>query len=190
MINNIQRGLLSGFFATCILSICMWIKSAAHIVPQANAIQALVKVSTIWLGSPLSPWVGWLEHFFIGTVLWGISFAVLEQLVPPMAADRVASATMKGILFSIGAWIVMMVLLMPPAGAGWFAANLGYGAPLAALVLHVIWGASLGAIYGALTPARASVPQHEAPGLAPRETQAPPASAARSRERDHMRSHQ
>ncbi|HEV7138805.1 MAG TPA: DUF6789 family protein [Steroidobacteraceae bacterium] len=54
---------------------------------------------------------------------------------------------LRGIEFAIGAWILMMVLLMPPAGAGWFAVYLGYGAPLAALVLHIIYGFCLGLFY-------------------------------------------
>lgn len=153
-VNRIWRGILAGFCATIVLSICMWIKDAAGIVPQANAIQALVKVSTLWLGSPLAPWVGWAEHFFIGTIAWGIVFVILERWL-------IGSRWMRGIEFSIGPWILMMVLLLPPAGAGWFGANLGYGAPLAALVLHIIYGFTLGAIYGALSPLAAS-PRNEA----------------------------
>lgn len=42
----------------------------------------------------------------------------------------------------------MMVTLLPAAGAGYFASLLGFGGWLAPLVLHVIWGLSLGAIYG------------------------------------------
>lgn len=170
MNDRFLRGVISGFLATCILSICTIIKSAAGIVPQANPIQALVKVSTLWLGSPLTPWVGWAEHFFIGSVAWGVAFAIFEPTIR-------SPLWIKGAVFSIAAWVVMMVLLMPPAGAGWFAANLGYGAPLAALVLHVIWGISLGLIYATLTPAgagvsrpsAAGVPRHEAPDLAPGE---------------------
>lgn len=154
--NRIPRAVLAGFCATIVLSMCMWIKHAAGIVPQANAIQALVKVSVLWLGSPLAPWVGWAEHFFIGTLAWGIVFALVE---PWLAGPR----WLRGIEFSIGPWILMMVLLMPPAGAGWFGANLGYGAPLAALVLHFIYGFSLGAIYGAMVPfaPSAALPRHE-----------------------------
>ena len=155
--NRIPRGILAGFCATIVLSICMWIKHAAGIVPQANAIQALVKVSTLWLSAPLTPWVGWAEHFFIGTLVWGIVFVLVE---PWLAGPR----WLRGIEFSIGPWILMMVLLMPPAGAGWFGANLGYGAPLAALVLHIIYGFSLGAIYGALVPSAEISRSERTPG--------------------------
>ena len=166
MRNRFARGVVSGFLATVVLSICMLIKSAVGIVPQANPIQALVKVSTLWLGSPLQPWVGWAEHFFTGAILWGVAFALVEPTLP-------RPTWVKGLIFSIGAWILMMVLLMPPAGAGWFAARLGYGAPLAALVLHLIWGFSIGAIYRALTPAGAGGAAREGPDLMSYEPHAP-----------------
>ncbi|MGE3280044.1 MAG: DUF6789 family protein [Alphaproteobacteria bacterium] len=134
------RGMAAGFGATVILSIFMLIKAAADIVPEANAIQALVKVSTIWLGTPLLPWIGWLEHFFIGTVLWGIAFAIVEPVLP-------GPGWLRGLIFSTGAWIVMMVTLLPAAGAGFFGAYLGWGTPVSALILHWIWGVSIGVIY-------------------------------------------
>jgi uncharacterized membrane protein YagU involved in acid resistance len=150
MDNRYVRGLVAGVLATGILSVCMAIKSAAGIVPQANAIETLTKVSAVWLHAPRVPWAGWLEHFFIGSVLWGLSFAFVEPWLP-------GPAVRKGLIFCIGAWIVMMVLLLPAAGAGFFGVKLGYGAPLATLVLHLIWGFSLGLIYGFLTPRRIRV---------------------------------
>jgi hypothetical protein len=149
MTRRIGAGMLAGFIATGVLSICMLIKGAVVIVPQGSAIQALVKVSTLWLGAPLAPWIGWLEHFFIGTVLWGIAFAVIQPALP-------GYGWMRGVAFSVGPWILMMVLLMPPAGAGWFGSALGYGVPLATLVLHFIYGAVLGAVYGFLMSPRRS----------------------------------
>ncbi|MEJ2433707.1 MAG: hypothetical protein P8Y53_11305 [Pseudolabrys sp.] len=161
MDNRILRGIIAGLGATFLLSICMLIKSVAAIVPQANAVQALTKVSTLWLGSPLAPWVGWAEHFFIGTLLWGVAFALVEPLLP-------GRTWMKGVVFSVGPWILMMVLLMPPAGAGFFGVYLGYGAALATLILHFIYGFTLGAAYGLLTP-RAHAPheRRHAADLAP-----------------------
>lgn len=138
--NRIGRALIAGLGATIVLSICIYIKRWTGIVPQFNPIQALVRVSTLRLGAPLLPWVGWAEHFFIGTILWGIAFAIL---VPLLKGPR----WLRGIEFAVGAWILMMVLLMPPAGDGWLAAYLGYGAPLAALVLHIIYAFSLGGFY-------------------------------------------
>lgn len=74
---------------------------------------------------------------------WGILFALLVPKLP-------GAYWMKGVIFSIGAWVLMMILPMPMAGAGFFGINLGIGAPIATLVLHLIFGAVLGGTYGCL----------------------------------------
>ena len=58
----------------------------------------------------------------------------------------------RGVMFAIIAWILSLVVAFPLVGAGLFGAALGAG-PLPAvgnLILHLIYGASLGAIYGPL----------------------------------------
>lgn len=138
--NRTWRAMVAGFAATIVLSMMMLIKSAAGVMPYADPIEALTKVSTMWLGTPLQPWVGWVEHFLMGTVLWGIVFAVIETALP-------GPGWLRGVLFSIGAWFAMMLILMPLAGAGLFGLGLGWGIPIMTLVLHMMWGAILGWVY-------------------------------------------
>ena len=57
---------------------------------------------------------------------------------------------LEGIVFAIGAWLAMMVLVMPLAGAGLFGLKLGLMAPVATLVLPIIYGAVLGVAFRAL----------------------------------------
>ena len=59
---------------------------------------------------------------------------------------------LKGVIFGVGAWLLMMIAVMPMAGAGLFGANLGMMAPVMTLVLHIIFGAVLGGVYGAERP--------------------------------------
>jgi hypothetical protein len=47
----------------------------------------------------------------------------------------------------VAAWLGMMIIVMPMAGAGLFGMNLGIMAPVMTLVLHVVFGAVLGAVY-------------------------------------------
>lgn len=144
LLSGAVLGIVAGFSATAVLSICMAIKDAANISPFANPIQALVKVSVVWLGAPMVPWVGWLEHFFIGTFLWGIAFGVLAALV---GRRRWPESAALGFGFSTLAWVVMMVMLIPAAGAGFFGVRIGWTLPVTALILHWIWGISLGLFY-------------------------------------------
>ena len=138
--NRIWRAMAAGFGATIVLSMIMVIKDAMGMMPYADVIGAITKVSTIWLGTPLQHWVGWVEHFLIGTVLWGIVFAAVETALP-------GPGWLRGVWFSIGAWFAMMLILMPLAGAGFFGLGLGWSIPVMTLMLHMVWGAVLGWIY-------------------------------------------
>lgn len=56
----------------------------------------------------------------------------------------------KGAWFSVGAWLLMMIVAMPMAGAGFFGMSIGIMAPLATLVLHLVYGFVLGPVFGKL----------------------------------------
>jgi len=56
----------------------------------------------------------------------------------------------QGIILGLIGWLVMMVVIMPMAGAGLFALNLGIMAPIMTATLHVIFGAALGYVFSLL----------------------------------------
>lgn len=134
---NIKAGLVAGFSATVVLSAMMVAKSMMGVMPELDVIHMLSGM----MGA--SAIVGWLAHFMIGTVAWGGGFAVLYGMIPG------SGAVMKGILFGIAAWLGMMVMVMPMAGAGLFGMAFGVMAPMMTLVLHIVFGAVLGAVYQA-----------------------------------------
>jgi len=134
---NIKAGVISGFVATVVLSILMIAKAKMGVMPDLNAIKMLAGM----MGAPLI--MGWVAHFVIGTVIWGVLFAAL--------ADKLPGGVMSSaIIFSIGAWLMMMIGPMPMAGAGLFGLHIGMMAPIATLMLHIIWGVVLGITYGRL----------------------------------------
>jgi len=139
---NLGYGIVAGFVATVVLSVLMLLKAAAGMMPEMNAIRMLSQMANGYLGLPATPVIGWLAHFVIGTILWGILFALLLDPLP--GGNRIG----KGVVFSIGAWLLMMIIVMPLAGAGFFALNIGIAAAIATLVLHLVFGAVLGAVYG------------------------------------------
>lgn len=79
-------------------------------------------------------------------MLWGVLFAWLDPNLPG------GSHWMRGVVFGIGAWLLMMVIAMPMAGAGFFGTAMGLMAPVMTLVLHLVYGAVLGGVYGAQRP--------------------------------------
>lgn len=143
--NAMAKSLVAAFGATVVLSIVMIFKSTMGVMPAMNAVAMLTHMTHGMLGTPLSPAVGWVVHFLIGTVLWGVLFSVLYSRLPG------ASAVPKALTFSVIAWLLMMVIVMPMAGKGFFALHIGIMAAVATLVLHLIWGLALGLLYQWLT---------------------------------------
>lgn len=132
------NGMRAGFVATGILSVLMLGKAALGIMPDFDVVAML----SAMLGFPGVRLVGWVAHFAIGTVLWGILFVMLLPHLPG------GSYTLKGLAFGIAAWAAMMVAVMPMAKAGPFGLNFGLLAPAMMLMLHLVFGAALGAAYG------------------------------------------
>ncbi|MBL8593695.1 MAG: hypothetical protein JNK01_13505 [Devosia sp.] len=134
----LAKGLVAGFVATVVLSAAMVAKQMMGLMPELDVATML----TSMLGLP-DVALGWVMHFMIGTVAWGVAFAVVVPYLP-------GSLVMRGVLFGIAAWLMMMIAVMPMAGAGLFGLQLGIMAPLATLMLHILYGATLGAVFAAM----------------------------------------
>ncbi|MDZ4136155.1 MAG: DUF6789 family protein [Paracoccaceae bacterium] len=132
---NISAGLVAGFIATVVLSAMMMAKTMMGVMPALDVIAMLGGMMGV------SAAMGWLIHFMIGTIAWGGGFALLYARIPG------GGAVTKGIVFGVAAWLGMMIVVMPMAGAGLFGMGMGMMAPAMTLVLHVIFGAVLGAVY-------------------------------------------
>ena len=145
--NRYGVGIIAGFAATIALSLIMVIKAAAGFMPMLNVIALLSAL----LGNPGVPLVGWTAHFVIGAIIWGALFAALVPSLP-------GAYCVRGAIFSGGAWLAMMIILMPLAGKGVFAAHAGLPVAVATLVLHLIYGVVLGAVFGGLIGKREAVP--------------------------------
>ena len=137
--------MIAGLVATVVLSVLMLIKSMMGVMPGLDIAQMLTGMAHKMMGLPANPAVGWVLHFMIGTVVWGIGFALLYKTLPT------SGATTKGMVFGVLAWLLMMLIPMPMAGAGLFAMKMGMMAPVMTLVLHLIWGAVLGATFSGLS---------------------------------------
>ncbi|MGD8379991.1 MAG: hypothetical protein PVI56_10295 [Gammaproteobacteria bacterium] len=133
------KGLIAGLIATVVLSALMVIKGMMGMMPALNVPKMLGHMSG---GGPMA---GWIAHFVIGTVIWGLLFAAIYNFIPAR------NGWLKGAIFSIGAWLIMMIVVMPMAGAGLFGSAMGLPAPIMTLVLHLVFGVVLGAVYAGMT---------------------------------------
>lgn len=134
------KGLAAGLAATLVLSALMVMKAMMGLMPQLD----LPKMIAGMMGQPDNPTLGWIVHFMIGVVGYGIAMTLFG------AKETGQSNVTRGIFIAIAGWLVMMVVLMPMAGAGLFGMNMGIMAPVMTLVLHLIFGAVLGGVYGAM----------------------------------------
>lgn len=137
------RSMIAGFAATVVLSLIMMMKAIMGLMPELDVIAMLSGMAQSMMGFG-GAGLAWLIHFMIGTVLWGVLFALLHERLPG------SGAVAKGMSFGVLAWLLMMILPMPMAGAGLFGLALGMMAPVMTLVLHLIWGAVLGFVFGML----------------------------------------
>lgn len=136
------KGILAGFIATVVLSILMIAKAFSHWLSAFNAIEGIHRLT----GGPLV--AGWAGHFVIGSILWGVLFALLYRRLPG------GRGPMRGIVFGLIAWLAMMLLFLPIAGYGFFGVAIGWPVLVFTLAMHLIYGLVLGISYALLTGQR------------------------------------
>ena len=105
---DIPKGMLAGLVATIVLSLLMVLKATMGLMPQLD----LPKMLAGMMGSPDMPLIGWIAHFVIGIVVYGVAIAVLDSKLPE------TSKVGHGVILGVIGWLIMMVALMPMAGAG------------------------------------------------------------------------
>jgi hypothetical protein len=134
----IGRGIIAGLVATTVLSAVMLMKKTMGLMPELDPIAMITDMA-----GAKSPAIGWIAHFVIGTIFWGAGFAIVSPYLP-------GPYWLRGTIFAVAAWLMMMIVVMPMAGAGMFGLGLGMMAPVATLVLHLVFGQLLGRVYGLL----------------------------------------
>jgi uncharacterized protein DUF6789 len=144
--SNSMKGMVAGLVATLVLSGLLLLKGTMNLVPELSIISLLMSLGSITAVQ------AWMDHFIVGVVAWGLAFGAYDSL-----ASRPAH-WLKGIIFGVFAWLVMMVLFMPLAKAGVFGWKIGPIAAAVTLIYHLVYGAVLGTTYGLLSawvPAKA-----------------------------------
>ena len=145
--DGIGRGVIAGFLATLLLS--------AIFDPMAT----LARMADV-----LPPTFAWALHFTVGSLIWGAGFALVH-------GHMRGPSWLRGLLFGLAAWFAVMLTVMPFTRGGFFGLGLGLAAPGVMLLIHLVYGTVLGAIYGLLLP--------EAPGRRRGGTRHGPHHAAR-----------
>src|SRR6516162_6738927 len=134
----IGRGIAAGFVATVVLSAMMLVKHSMGLMPELDPIAMITaNGGRKFAGSRLDCAFCHRKHL-LGYRLRG------RQSLPA------GPFWLRGMIFAAGAWLLMMIVMMPMAGAGLFGTGLGMMTPVATLMLHIVFGVVLGGVYGLL----------------------------------------
>ena len=138
MMSRVQKGLVAGLTATAVVSIIEAINmSVGHWAVACPQLLAVI------LQSPGTPALGWAGHLVAGVTL-GALFGVLCPRLPTSTPES------KGILFAVGAFVLMGLVIAPIGGAGMFFMRAGFGTLAWMVASHAVFGIVLGGIYGRL----------------------------------------
>jgi hypothetical protein len=150
LMSDVIKGTIAGGVATAVLSVVMLLIGVTGYEPQLE----LTRVLLTLVEEPSQYALGWVLHIIIGSVVLGSLFAYIE---PRLGAD---THTKSGVLYGIAAWLVVMLVFLPAAGAGYFGFQLSLFAPLVMLGLQVLYGGILGWTYGKLSPTHNPFTKH------------------------------
>ena len=139
MMSRVKMGLVAGFAATLAVSVLEAVNMAV-----GHWAVSFPQLLAVMVGMPDVPAVGWIAHVVTGTLILGPAFGLL---CPRLPSDTPES---KGILFAVGAFILMGLTVAPVAGVGPFFMRAGFGTLAWMIATHAIFGIVLGNVYGRL----------------------------------------
>lgn len=146
--NDLGKGMIAGMSAALLTGGLDHLLQHSAGLGNADVFSLTMIVSRPLIGVSTSV-PPWLTCAAIGALGYGSAFAMLFTRLPGQAA------VWRGIVFASMVWLALMLAIMPAAGAGLFALNIGYGTPWLMLVTHLFFGIALGALYRRLKPERA-----------------------------------
>ncbi|WP_426019764.1 DUF6789 family protein [Brevundimonas sp. DWR2-3-1b1] len=138
MMSRVQKGLIAGFAATMAVSLLE--------IPNLflNWFDPFQGVIASMLGMPGNLAVGWVVHVISGVLILGPLFAILCPRLPTDTPET------KGIVFAVGAWVLMMAVIVMFGNYRTFTAGSGFGTFAWLLITHAVFGIVLGNVYARL----------------------------------------
>lgn len=139
MMSRVQKGLIAGVFATIAVSLLE--------IPNMflNWFDPFQGVIASIIGMPGNLAVGWAIHLISGVFILGPLFGYLCPRLPTDTPET------KGIVFAVGAWVVMMLGVFMLGDYRTFSSGAGFGTVAWLLITHAVFGIVLGNVYARLS---------------------------------------
>jgi len=131
----VQKGMAAGLAAAAVIAAILLLTAELGVMRELDFV---ARISTA-TGTVFA--AAWALHFVVGAAIGGL-FAWLD---PDLPGDNLRQ---RGIILAAAAWLLMMFFVMPLTGAGILGLYVGILLPLGTLVLHIIFGAVMGSVYG------------------------------------------
>ena len=138
MMSRVQKGLVAGVAATAAASLLE--------IPNLflNWFDPFQGVIASIIGMPGNMAVGWGIHLISGVFILGPLFGYLCPRLPTDTPET------KGIVFAVGAWVVMMLGVFMLGDYRTFSSGAGFGTVAWLLITHAVFGIVLGNVYARL----------------------------------------
>lgn len=138
MMSRVQKGVVAGLAATIAVS-------ALEAVNQyLGWVVGFPRLLSVMLGMPNLAIAGWIANTIAGVLILGPIFGILCPRLPGSSAES------KGIIFAVGAFLIMGMTVAPMAGVGVFGLAAGFGGLAWMLLVHAVYGVVLGNVYAKL----------------------------------------
>lgn len=132
MERNWMRAVVAGLVGTVVMTaVGLWLAPMMGI-PRMNPAEMLAMAMG---GSML---LGWVGHFMIGAVL-AVGYALVAPQLPGPPA-------LRGALYGIAPWLLAQLVVMPMMGMPVFSGSAVMA--MGSLIGHLVYGATVGAVYG------------------------------------------
>lgn len=126
------RAVAAGVAGTVVITVVgLWIAPLMGI-PRMNPADMLAGA----MGGVLA--LGWVAHFMIGTIL-----ALIYALVAPVLPGP---PVLRGALYGLAPWLIAQIMVMPMMGMPLFSGSAIMA--MGSLIGHLLYGATIGGIYG------------------------------------------
>ncbi|MFW2343461.1 DUF6789 family protein [Brevundimonas sp.] len=136
MMSRVYKGMIAGFVAAVAVAALEALQLWAG--PWVAGFPRLV---TVMFGIDSVPWIGWAGHFLVGTLVLGPLFGILCPRMPTEMPET------KGVVFAVGAFMVMGLTIAPLTGIGMFGMRAGFFTVAWLVLTHVVFGVVLGNVY-------------------------------------------
>ena len=138
------KGVIAAIVATAVLAGLMMLNQNMGWVPGLDLVASFMK-----LAGSTEIVTGWIVFAVVLALIGGLVFSLLDaHLDRPEGWEEIA----RGLLFGVGAFLLVGILVMPMSGADAFAMRYGIGGPIYLAIVFLVYGAVMGFIYGMMRP--------------------------------------